>query len=379
MEIPLVDLKAQYNSIKDEIDKAIKGVLESTSFILGTEVERFEEEFADYCEVKYAVGVGNGTDALYLALRALGIGQGDEVVTVPNSFIATAEAITLTRAKVAFVDIDPNTYNMDPEKLDDYLEKRFARSDSRITTKPKAVVPVHLYGQPADMDSILEIARKYDLKVIEDAAQAHGAKYKGRRMGTFGDAACFSFYPGKNLGAYGDGGMVVTNDDRIAEIVRKMRNHGRSKKYEHEFEGINSRLDNLQAAVLRVKLKYLDQWNKKREKNAEIYDNFLKKIGNVINPKLLKGTKSVYHLYVIKIEEREHLQEKLKNKNIATGIHYPIPLHLQPAYNYLNYKKGDFPVSEKVCNEILSLPMYPELTKDQIDYIINKIKAFYEN
>lgn len=373
MKIPFVDLKAQYRSIKDDVDKAISDVIENTAFILGEDVKNLEKDFAGYCNAKYAVGVGNGTDALYLALRAHDIGIGDEVITVPNTFIATTEAITLTGAGIGFVDIDPETCNMDPGKLEEYLEKH-----SGMPAKPKALIPVHLYGQPVDMDPINQIADKYNLVVIEDAAQAHGAEYKQRRVGSLGNAACFSFFPGKNLGAYGDGGMVVTNDEKIHEKVLRLRNHGRTKKYLHEFEGVNSRLDNLQAAILLVKLKKLDRWNENRRRNAKKYDDLLSKVKGVTIPKIKDGNSSVYHLYVIQVDERDKLKDFLSEKGIASGIHYPVPLHLQPAYSYLGLKEGAFPDAERISKRILSLPMFPELSDDQIERVVKAIEEFFQ-
>lgn len=363
MNISQVDLKAQYGLIKKEINKAILGVLKNCSFILGENVRRFEEEFADFCEAKYAVGVGNGTDALYLAVRACGIRKGDEVITVPNTFIATVEAITLNRAKPVFVDIDPRTFNIDVAKI-----------EKAVTNKTKAIIAVHLYGQPVNMVSIMKVAKKYSLKVIEDAAQAHGAAYRGRKVGGLGDVACFSFFPGKNLGAYGDGGAVVTNNREIADQVRKLRNHGRTEKYMHEFEGVNSRLDELQATILRVKLKYLSKWNKARRHCAELYNRYLKNVKGIKVPFILSWTTPVYYVYTIRAKERDKIQKGLKEKGIATGIYYPLPLHLQPAYKYLGYKTGDFPETEKMANEILSLPMYPELSKEQIKFVADSIK-----
>jgi dTDP-4-amino-4,6-dideoxygalactose transaminase len=356
--IPLVDLKAQYKSIKEEIDEAIKKVLNSTSFIMGEELSKFEEEFASFCNVKHAIGVANGSDALFLALKASGIKEGDEVITVPNTFIATSEAITQVGGKIVFVDINLQTYTVDVKKIEE-----------NITVNTRAIIPVHLYGQPADMDPIMKLARKYHLKVIEDAAQAHGAEYKSRKVGSIGDVACFSFYPGKNLGAYGDAGMVTTNDDEIAYKVKLLRNHGRiSKKYEHEIEGYSSRLDNLQAAILRVKLRYLNEWNKSRRNNAKKYNELLCNSGGIITPYEADYAKHVYHLYVIRVDEKQRdlFIETLKRNDIATGIHYPIPLHLQPAYNYLDYKEGDFPFTEKASRGIISLPMYPELSDENI-------------
>ena len=365
--IPFVDLKAQYDSIKDEIDEAIKNVINNTSFIMGEELKLFEEEFAKFCDVKYAMGVANGSDALVLALRACGIGERKEVITVPHTFISTTEAISNVGGKFVFVDIDSKTYTIDVSKIEE-----------KITKKTKAIIPVHLYGQPADMDHIMRLAKEYNLKVIEDAAQAHGAEYKRKKVGSIGDVACFSFYPGKNLGAYGDAGMVVTNNERIAKRIKLLRNHGRiTKKYEHAIEGYSSRLDNLQAAILRVKLRHLNKWNESRRKNAGRYNELLNNIGGFITPHESDYAKHVYHLYVLRAEKgRDKLREELKSKDIATGIHYPIPLHLQPAYNYLGYKRGDFPVTEKASQEILSLPMFAELRDMQIEEIVKLIKNY---
>lgn len=365
MKIPLVDLKAQYESIKDEIGEAIQRVLDSMQFILGEEVIRFEEEFAKFCNVKYCVGVNSGTDAIYLALRALSIGEGDEVITVSHTFIGTVEPIGLVGAKPVFVDIDPDVYTIDVRKIEEV-----------ITVRTKAIVPVHLYGYPADMEPIIQIAQKYGLEIIEDCAQAHGAEYEGKKVATIGDIGCFSFFPGKNLGAYGDGGAAVTNNEEVFKKVKMLRNHGRLKKYEHEFEGTNSRLDTLQAAILRVKLKHLEQWTERRIEKAKVYDELLKEVDEVIIPKVLPEAKHVYHLYVIRVKNRDKVQQRLKEKGIATGIHYPIPLHLQPAYKYLGYKEGDFPVTERLTREILSLPIYPELTKEQQFLIVNALKEF---
>jgi len=362
--IPFVDLKAQYDSIKDEIDEAIQSVLNTTSFIMGEELKKFEEEFAQFCDVEYAIGVANGSDALILALRACDIGEGDEVITVPHTFIATTEAISNVGGKVVFVDINPKTYTIDPSKIEE-----------KINEKTKAIIPVHLYGQPANLDPIMRLAKKYNLKVIEDAAQAHGAEYKEEKVGSIGDVGCFSFYPGKNLGAYGDAGMVITNNEEIAEKIRLLRNHGRiTKKYEHEIEGYSSRLDNLQAAILRVKLKYLNKWNESRRRNAKKYNEILSDISGIITPYEADYAKHVYHLYVIRTEKgRDELREELKSKGIATGIHYPIPLHLQPACKYLGYKRGDFPITENVCKKLLSLPIYSELKVREIKKICKAI------
>ena len=362
MKVPFLDLKAQYQALKPEIDSAIQSVVESCAFVRGPATRNFEKNFAEYCGAKFCVGVGNGSDALYLTLRALGIGPGDEVITVPNTFIATTESISLTGARVVFVDINPQTYNIDVNKIEE-----------KISQRTRAILPVHLFGQPADMEPILEIAKKYNLKVIEDAAQAHGALYQKKRVGTFGDAACFSFYPGKNLGAYGDGGAVVTNNPELAAQISMLGDHGSLKKYEHETEGVNSRLDSIQAAILNVKLKYLDEWNEKRRKNAFLYNKFLSDIDSVITPFELENTKPVYHLYVIQVENRDKIREKLSEKGIATGIHYPHALHLLPAYQYLGLQEGSFPEAERCTNRFLSLPMYPELTESQIEYVCDVI------
>jgi dTDP-4-amino-4,6-dideoxygalactose transaminase len=364
MKISLVDLKSQYATIKAEIDAAIAAVIGSSAFIGGRYVQAFEEEFADFCKVRHCVGVGNGTDALFIALKALGIGDGDEVVTVANSFIATSEAITVTGAQVVFVDIDPKTYNMAVDQL-----------EAKITAKTKAIIPVHLYGQPADMDPILAIAKKHHLKIVEDAAQAHGAAYKGRRIGSIGDVACFSFYPGKNLGAYGDAGAIVTHDDDVAARARVYANHGRCDKYNHDIEGINSRLDGLQAAILRVKLRHLPAWSEQRRQHAYLYNDYLQQM-NLITPAEIDDVDAVYHLYVARVDpfERQKFQEHLGSKGIATGIHYPIALPNLKAYAYLNHTEDDFPEATKAAREIVSLPMYPELQQEQIRYIADAIE-----
>jgi len=357
MTVPLVDLKAQYLSIKEAIDEAINHVITRANFIQGEEVALFEREFARYCGVKEAVAVSSGTEALRLALVACGIGQGDEVVTTPFTFIATAEAISQVGASPVFVDIDPITCNLDPKKV-----------EWAVSKKTKAIIPVHLYGRPADMDGICAVARKYNLKVIEDAAQAHGARYKGKRVGTFGEVACFSFYPGKNLGAYGDAGMLVTNNAAIAERVRLLRDHGRKEKYEHLYVGFNSRMDTIQAAVLRVKLMYLDRWNARRRVLASVYRGLLRDLDLFVPPEDTHY-ESVYHLFVIRTPLRAHLRRVLRAAGVDTGIHYPIPLHLQPAYRHLGYQIGDFPESERAAREVLSLPLYPELPEDQVHRI----------
>ena len=384
MKIPFVDLKAQYDSIKDEIDDAIADVISKTAFIGGPFVKAFERDFAEFCKVKHCVGVGNGTDALFIALKALGIGQGDEVITAANSFIATSEAITMTGARVVFVDINPETYNIDTAKLGEFFEEQCFRDQStgqtinRLTKLPvRAIIPVHLYGQPSDMDPILELAKKHNLNVVEDAAQAHGAEYKGHRIGSIGDVACFSFYPGKNLGAYGDGGAIVTNDEDLAIKARMIANHGRIDKYNHEIEGVNSRLDGLQGAILKVKLRHLNKWTEKRRKNAYLYNEYLKNT-ELITPVEIDNVKAVYHLYVVGVKEglRQKLQDYLKTKGISTGIHYPIALPNLKAYEYLTCGKENFPEAAKASQEIMSLPMFPELEESRIEYIAQKIREF---
>jgi dTDP-4-amino-4,6-dideoxygalactose transaminase len=352
MHIPFVDLKAQYETLKDEVADAIQGVLDSAQFIGGEAVASFERDFAAYCQVRYARGVASGTDALHLALRALGVGHGDEVITTAHTFIATAAAIVATGAKPVFVDIDPDTYTIDPRMI-----------ERALTSRTRAVVPVHLFGQPADMGPIKDIARRRDLYVVEDAAQAHGAEYQGVRTGALGDVACFSFYPGKNLGAYGDGGAVTTNSVTIAERIERLRDHGRTTHYSHAEIGFNSRLDALQAAVLQIKLRRLDEWNNNRRRAAEWYSSELAGSG-IKTPFVRKGSTHVYHLYVIATNERDAMRNKLDEAGVATGIHYPLPLHLQPAFAYLGYRRGDFPCCEAMAARSLSLPMFPELARD---------------
>ncbi len=361
--IQLVDLQAQYRSLQEEINSSIRRVIEEGAFILGKYVKEFEEAFASFCRAKYAVGVGNGTDAIVLSLKAMGIGPGHEVITAPNSAAPTAEAIGLAGAKVVFADIDPETYNLDPQRV-----------KKAITSRTKAILPVHLYGQPADMGALKELARAYGLRLIEDAAQAHGAEYRGQRVGTLGEAACFSFYPSKNLGAYGDGGAVVTNDPHIAEKVRMLRDHGRKEKYVHEIEGHNSRLDGIQAAILSVKLKYLEDWNERRREKARQYDRLLSTVQGVITPKVLPWVKHVYHLYVIQVEDRDGLRKKLKEMGIQTGIHYPLPLHLQPAFAHLGLPKGTLPQVEEATSRVLSLPLYPEIKTEQIEAVVEALR-----
>jgi dTDP-4-amino-4,6-dideoxygalactose transaminase len=364
MQIPFVDLTAQYKSIEGKIDAAISEVISKSAFIGGPHVKSFEAAFAEFCNVNYCVGLGNGTDALSIALKTLGIGKGDEVITTALSFIATSEAITMAGARVVFVDINPETYNID-----------VAQIEEKISSNTKAIIPVHLYGQPADMDPILNIATKHDLKVVEDAAQAHGSVYKERQIGSIGDMACFSFYPGKNLGAYGDAGAIVTNDKDLAVKARMIANHGRIDKYNHEIEGVNSRLDGLQGAILEVKLRRLPDWTESRRKNAYLYNKYLNNT-ELITPMEIDNVKAVYHLYVVRVEkdQRKELQEDLKSKGISTGIHYPIALPNLKAYEYLNHTEDDFPEATQASREILSLPIFPELQESQIEYITETIK-----
>ena len=357
MTIPLLDLKAQYVSIKEEIDTAVMGVLDSCRFILGPEVKALEDEIAAYCGTKHAVAVANGTDALVLALQACKIGPGDEVITTPFTFFASAETIANVGATPVFVDIDPVTLNIDVAKL-----------EAKITTRTKAIIPVHIFGQMVDMDQVMILAKKYKLKIIEDAAQAIGAEYKGKRAGSIGDAGTFSFFPTKNLGCYGDGGMVVTNDDTIADKIRMLRFHGCKSKYYHDEIGHNSRLDEIQAAILRVKFRYLDKWNQIRREKAEIYDRLLAPLteqGKLNLPGKDPNTVSVYHLYVLRSEEREKIAIALDKKGIACGVYYPLPLHLQNALAYLGYRVGDLPIAEEACTQALAIPCYPELNLEQ--------------
>ena len=366
MQVPLLDLKAQYATIKDEIKAAIDEVLESQYFILGPKVQQFEEEIAEYCNAQHAVGVASGSDALLLALMAIDIGYGDEVITTPYTFFATAGSISRLGAKPVFVDIDAKTYNINPELIEE-----------NITDKTKAIIPVHLYGQCADMDPILEIGKKYNLCIIEDAAQAIGAEYKGRKAGSMGDMGCLSFFPSKNLGGYGDGGMVITNNADLAEKIRVLRAHGAKPKYYHSLIGVNSRLDALQAAVLSVKLKYLDGWSKARRQNAENYNHFFSDT-DVVTPYAEPHNYHIYNQYIIRVSKRDELQEFLKERNIGTAIYYPVSLHLQGCYADLGYREGDLPESEKAAQETLALPIYSELTKEQQTTVVATIKEFIE-
>jgi dTDP-4-amino-4,6-dideoxygalactose transaminase len=430
MKVPFLDLKVQYLSMKDEIHAAIQEVLDATAFAGGPFVARFEKEFASFCGCQEGIGVGSGTEALWLCLLALGIGPGDEVITVPNSFIATAEAISFSGASPAFVDVDPNTYTLDPNKLEEYLKFRIPQSafrnrrsqdsglrsqdatssgrrsavsgqqsgvrsqkpatrnpkpetrnassirnpNSAIRNRPKAVIPVHLFGQPADMDPILEIAKKYNLAVIEDACQAHGALYRGKKAGSLGDAGCFSFYPGKNLGAYGEAGAVVTNNPAMAAKMRMVRDHGQSKKYHHDLIGWNDRMDGIQGAILSAKLKHLSAWNEARRKNALLYTKLLKNTGGIVVPEEAPYARHIYHLYAVRAQNRDKLMSALGEKGISCGIHYPIPIHLTDAYKFMGLGKGSFPAAEKCADEFLSLPMFPELAEEQIEYVCAEIK-----
>jgi len=362
--IPIVDLRKQYESIKGEIDGAISEVVESCQFILGPKVEAFEADFAAYCQSRYALGVNSGTSALHMALLAAGVEAGDEVITVSYTFAATAAAICYTGAKPVFVDIDPLNCTIDPAKV-----------EAAITPKTKAIMPVHLYGSCADMDPILDIARQHNLIVIEDAAQAHGAEYKGRRAGSLGQLACFSFYPGKNLGAYGEGGAVVTSDEQYVEPLRQLRDQGQSEKYYHAMIGYNYRMDAIQGAVLGVKLKYLDQWNAARREHAAVYSRKLAGSGLRLIEEL-PDTTPVHHIFPLFTAERDALREHLLKAGISTGLHYPIPAHLQPAYRHLGYQEGDLPETERACKEVLSLPIYPELTREAVSSIIDSVQEF---
>lgn len=374
--IPFVNLSERYHDLKKDVDSALQRVLTRGWFILGEELRSFEEEFARYCDTTCGVGVGSGTEALHLALLACGITPQDEVITVPNTAVPTVSAIVFANARPVFVDVDPETFTMDPDRLEEYLKNRFSGPDSRGNPKPKAVIPVHLYGQPADMDRILSISRTYGLKVIEDACQAHGAEYKGKKAGTMGDAGCFSFYPTKNLGAYGDGGMVMTADEELAARLRMLRNYGEEKKYVNVIKGYNSRLDEIQAAILRVKLSHLDTWNGKRRDHARSYEDLLQDCP-VTTPVERDYAKHVFHLYVIRAGNRDKLQERLSQEDVTTSIHYPLPVHLQQAFRYLGYQNDDFPLSERLAGEILSLPLYPELRTEQIGSICQVIREFY--
>ena len=363
MNIPFVDLKAQYGTIKDEIDAAIQGVIDETAFIKGKYVHKFEEEYAEAYGVKHCISCANGTDAIYITLKALGIGKGDEVITVANSWISTSETITQAGARPIFVDIHPDYYTIDVSRI-----------EAKITPKTKAIIPVHLFGQPAEMDGIMDICKRHGLLLVEDCAQAHFAEWEGQKVGTMGIAGTFSFFPGKNLGAYGDAGAIISDDDDFATGARMFANHGALVKHQHEMEGINSRMDGLQAAILLVKLKYIREWNQKRMEHAMKYNKLLSDIDGIVIPRIHPDAGHVFHLYVIRSRKREEVQKYLKDNGVSTGIHYPTPLPFLKAYAYLGHGPDDFPIAYRYQNEILSLPMYPELTAEIIDYTVGQIK-----
>jgi dTDP-4-amino-4,6-dideoxygalactose transaminase len=359
--IPFVDLKAQYLTLKAEIDLAVGRVLESGRFILGPEVEAFEREFSAYCDTAHAVGVNSGTSALHLALLAAGVGEGDEVITAATTFVATIAAIEYTGASAVLVDVDPSALTIDPRRI-----------ESAITARTRAIIPVHLYGQPADMDPIMDIARAHSLLVVEDAAQAHGAEYRRRRVGSIGDLGCFSFYPGKNLGAAGDGGAVTTDDEGYAQKLRMLRDWGAEEKYVHVVKGFNFRLDEIQAAILRVKLRRLEDWTRVRRQRAHAYSSLL--AGTAVQPPIeAPDVRHVYHIYAVRSGERDRVRSELHAAGIQVGIHYPIPVHLQPAYANLGYRRGDFPVSEQAADDVLSLPIYPELTSGAVERVARAV------
>jgi dTDP-4-amino-4,6-dideoxygalactose transaminase len=362
IKVPYLDLKAQYQSIKPEIDAAIARVLDSCQFVLGSEVAGFEDEFATYCGTTECIALNSGTSALHLALLAAGVGAGDEVITVPFTFVASVAAIIYAGARPVLVDIDPRSFTMDPAAI-----------EAAITPRTKAILPVHLYGQPADMDPIMEVARRHGLVVIEDAAQAHGAKYKGRAVGSIGDLACFSFYPGKNLGAYGEGGAVTTSNDKYSQTVRMLRDWGQDRKYHHVLRGYNYRMEGFQGAVLRVKLRHLEAWTNARRNVVSSYNKFLGGAG-VETPSEMPWAHHVYHVYTLRTADRDGMHAFLQEEGIQTGIHYPVPAHLQPAYSDLGYKKGAFPQSEEAANQVLSLPLYPELPSEAVAEVARAVK-----
>ncbi len=369
MQVPFLDLSRQYRRIREEIHRAVERTLESGRYILGEELAAFEREFAAYCGAREAVGVGSGTEALHLALRACGVQAGDAVITAPNTAVPTVCGIVSANAQPVFVDIDPDSFTLEPEKLRAYLKAQ------PPPFRAKAVVAVHLYGHPADMGPVLEVSREYGLKVIEDAAQAHGAEYAGRKAGCLGDAGCFSFYPTKNLGAYGDAGMVVTDDAGVAERVRMLRNYGEEAKYQNCIEGVNSRLDEIHAAILRAKLKHLAEWVAARRRLAQLYGELLAQ-APVALPAEAPPARHSYHLYVLRSVRRDGLQKHLRDNGIGTSIHYPMPVHFQKAYRHLGYKEGDLPQAERACREVLSLPLYPELTEEEVRYVASAVGSF---
>jgi dTDP-4-amino-4,6-dideoxygalactose transaminase len=366
MKVPLLDLKAEYHELRDQILPALDRVCENSAFVLGDDVEQLEREFASYCDVKHCVALSSGTAALHLGLLALGVQAGDEVITSPNTFLATAEAITYCGARPVFVDIDPATANLDPGQI-----------ERAVTPRTRAIIPIHLYGRPADMDAIRSIAEKLKLLVLEDAAQAHGARYRGRRVGGLGHAAAFSFYPSKNLGAYGEGGALTTNDDSIAKYARAARSHGQTARYEHEFVGYNYRMQGFQGAVLRIKLRYLDRWIARRQEIAREYRRVLAnaKLGMPTDP---PEDECVYHQFVIYVKNRNSVISQLAAREIETAIHYPKPLHLQPAYSSLAYPRCSFPIAERACEHVLSLPIYPSMTAEQVEHVANSVLAVVE-
>ena len=372
MRVPFIDLNTQYKQIKKDINMSFNELFKKGDFILGDAVRKFEGEFAKYCGARYAVGLNSGTDALFLGLLSVGVKEGDEVILPVFTYIATALAVSMCGARPVFVDIDEETYNIDPLKI-----------EKAITKKTKAIIPVHLYGQAADMQPIIKIAKKYNLKLVEDVAQAHGGEWRSRngkskKLGSIGDIGCFSFYPTKNLGAFGDGGMVITNDELVYKRLIMLRDYGRKDRYEHIIKGYNSRLDSIQAIILRAKLKYLDRWNKSRQKNAQIYNEQLSNCKEAITPKVSNYSTHVYHIYGVRVKNRDLIYDKLRKKGIGALIHYPIPLHLQKAYKELKYKRGDFPVAERIASQIISLPMHPYLKKEQIKIVTDKLKGLLD-
>ena len=368
MQVPFLDLKAHHEPIRPELESAIREVLDSNAFAGGPFVAKFEQDFAAFCGTSHAIGVGNGTDALWLTLLALGVGPGDEVITAPMTFMATAEAISFCGATPVFVDIDERPYTLDPEKL-----------ERAISPRTKAVIPVHLFGQVADMDPVLEIAGRHGLPVIEDACQAHGAEFRGRKAGSLGIAGCFSFYPGKNLGGLGEAGAVVTNNTELQTRIQMLRDHGQAKKYHHALVGWNARMDGIQGAALRVKLKYLNKGNESRRAHARAYSQNLAEIAELVLPTEAEYARHVYHLYVVRLQNRDRILQEMAQRGIACGIHYPIPVHLQEAYRFLGHKKGSFPVAERCADEFLSLPLYPELTAEQIGIVARELRDLLGN
>ncbi|MBI4470669.1 MAG: DegT/DnrJ/EryC1/StrS family aminotransferase [Acidobacteria bacterium] len=391
MRIPLIDLQVQYLNLRTEIDEAIRRVVQSGQFILGEEVERFEEEFAGYCGVRFGVGTSSGSAALHAGLLALGVGPGDEVITTPMTYFATSAEVSHAGARPVFADVARDTLNLDPGRVEELIESRYSWHESgsylvnrRTRGRLKALVPVHLFGQVAEMEPLTSIANRYRLALLEDAAQAHGAGYlsgdkEWLRAGQFGQLACFSFYPSKNLGAFGDAGMIVTNDLLLRERLRRWVNQGRRDRYVHEFEGYNYRLDALQAAVLRAKLPHLDEWNEARRRAAAAYEERLKGVGDLRTPGARPDAQHVYHVYAVRTAHRDGLLAALQESGIGAAIHYPMPLHLQPAHSGLGYRGGDFPVAETACREILSLPMFPEITEPQIDHVTEVTRKFFDH